>query len=96
MPSPPRKPGGRGCGRVELGRHEVRRALRVEVEHLRRVGGQGEAVLVRPLRHDLAAAREDGDVERVDAHLLEHLDLAGRRRSAAAARTPRAAGVTSR
>ena len=59
--------------RVEAGGHEDRAAARVEVEHLGRVGREQEAVVDRPLADRVAAALQDGDVERVDLRLEEHL-----------------------
>ena len=68
-----------GAFRVEPGRQEDRAALGVELEHLRRVGGQEEPVLGRPGAHGFRPALEDRDVERVDLGLEEHPRLAGRR-----------------
>ena len=62
----------RGVG-VEHGREEDRTARGVEVEGLRRVGREPEAVLGRPLADGRAAAPEDGDVQGVDLDLLEDL-----------------------
>jgi hypothetical protein len=71
--------GGREVG-VEPGGHEVRRAVRVEVEQLGGVVGDREALLLGPGRHLAAAAPHDGHVEGVDLDVLEDLDrLLGRR-----------------
>ena len=61
-----RRATGRGGGAVEAGGHEDGAALGVEVEHLRRVGRQQEAVGTRPVADRPAAALEHRDVERVD------------------------------
>ncbi len=68
---------GRGARRVEARGHEDLRTLRVEVEHLRRVGREQEAVVDRPATDRVTAAAEDRDVERVDLHLLEHFGVVG-------------------
>jgi len=82
-----------GRRRVELRGHEVRRTLRVEVEDLGHVTREVEPLLVRPLRHGLAAAAEDRHVERVDTHLLEHLDRAVPRQGGGEASTLQDDGV---
>ena len=64
--------GGRGFA-VEDGGEEDGAALAVKVEHLRRVRREAEAVLLGPDRDVGPAALEHGDVERVDAHFLQHL-----------------------
>ena len=58
---------------VEDRGEENRAALGVEVEHFGGVRREAEPVLCGPGRHVRPAALKDGDVESVDAHLLQHL-----------------------
>ena len=58
--------------RIEAGGHEDGAAPGVEVEDLRCVGWEPEAVIGGPLADVSAAAPQDGDVERVDAGLQEN------------------------
>ena len=82
---------------VELGGHEHRAAVGVEVEDLGCVRREQEAVLERPLPDLVTAALEHGDVEGVDLRLQHDLHSAGaapvlpRRRH-----SPVAGGATSR
>ena len=64
-----------GGAAIEDGGEEDRAALGVEVQHLRGIGREPEAVLPSPDRHVRAASPEHGDVERVD--LLLDQDLGG-------------------
>jgi hypothetical protein len=70
----------RGVGVEDRG-HEDRAACGVEVEDLGSVRGETEAVLRGPASDGLAAALEDGDVERVDLDLHQHLRVLARARS---------------
>ena len=60
---------------VEDRREEDRAARRVEVEDFGRGRGETEAVVSGPAPDFGAAALEDGDVERVDAHLEDDLSI---------------------
>ncbi len=65
----------RGRIRVEHRREEDRRPLGVEIEHLGRIRRQPEAVVLGPAADLVGTAAQDGDVERVDADLHQHLCL---------------------
>ena len=70
-------PAGRGRVRIERGGHEDRAPVGIEIEDLRRVGRQPEAVILGPQADLVAAAAQDRDVERVD-RLQDHLGFTGR------------------
>ena len=57
---------------VETSGHEDRAALGVEVEDLRGVGAEQEAMLGGPGPHLVASAAENRDVEGVDLDLEQH------------------------
>ena len=84
-----------GARGVEAGGHEDLRAVRVEVEHLGRVGREEEPVVDRPLTDRVTATAQDGDVERVDLRLLHHLG-ASPARSTRRRRRTRPAGPAAR
>jgi hypothetical protein len=66
--------------------------VRVEVEHVGRVGCEQESVVDRPLADRVAATAQDGDVERVDLGLLEHLGVRDCTGSSLRERSPRDRG----
>ena len=61
----------RGLERVELGQREHRAAVRVLPQHSPGIGGQVEPVLLGPFGHVGPASANHGDVQGVDANLLE-------------------------
>ncbi len=62
-----------GPAGVEAGRHEDRAPVGVEVQDLRSIGTQEEPVVQRPPADLVPATAQDGDVQRVDLGLEQHL-----------------------
>ena len=62
-----------GATGVELGGHEHRAALGIEIEHFGCVRGQQEPVLQRPPANLVTAALQHRDVQRIDLRFQDHL-----------------------